>query len=201
MMTRLPPPPKQQQTRKTRSRQALADALLSLLEEKPFDKITIREIAARADVGYATFFRHYEDQEALLSDLVSSEISRLLVMIVPIVFTVDTLSSAQALCAYLWEHRPLWTALLTGGASTKLKNEFVTQVQQEAAKRAYLHSWLPGDLNVVFAASATLEILTWWLKQDDPPPVKQMAEVLDRLVITPATDFAEDNKIIKRSPR
>lgn len=193
-MNRLPPAPKQRQTRKTRSRQALADALLSLLEEKPFDKITVREITARAEVGYATFFRHYEDQEALLSDLVSSEISRLLVMIVPIVFTVDTLSSAQALCAYLWQHRPLWTALLTGGAATKLKEEFVSQIQQEAAKRAELHSWLPGDLNVVFAASATLEILTWWLKQENPPPVKQMAEVLDRLVITPATDFVDNKK-------
>lgn len=177
-------------TRHTRSRQALCTALLALLEEKAFEKITVRDITARADIGYATFFRHYPDKDALLNDLVAEEINKLLAMTVPIVFTVDTLASAQALCAYLWEHRKLWSALFTGGAANKLKEEFVSQAQQLAADRAQAHSWLPGDLNVVFAVSATVEILAWWLKQSDPPPVKQIAEILDRLVISPSTEFA-----------
>jgi hypothetical protein len=39
---------------------------------------------------------------------------------------------------------------------------------------------------VVFSVAATIEILAWWLKQNEPPPVKRMAEILDRLVITPS---------------
>lgn len=179
-------------TRNTRSRQALCEALLALLVEKPFEKITVRDITGRADIGYATFFRHYTDKEALLNDLVADEINKLLAMTVPIVFTVDTLASAQALCAYLWQNRKLWTALLTGGAANQLKEEFVNQAQHAAAERAQVHSWLPGDLNVVFAVSATLEILSWWLKQNNPPPVKQIAEVLDRLVISPSTEFVSE---------
>ena len=53
--------------RQVRSRHALHQALLALLEEKPFDQITVREISARAGTGYATFFRHYPTKEALLS--------------------------------------------------------------------------------------------------------------------------------------
>ncbi|MEJ2408710.1 MAG: helix-turn-helix domain containing protein [Novosphingobium sp.] len=52
-----------------RSRKALNAALPALLEERAFDQLTIREITARTSTGYATFFRHYPDKEALLNDV------------------------------------------------------------------------------------------------------------------------------------
>ena len=48
-----------------RTRAALSSALLSLLEEKAFDQITIRDIVGRADIGYATFFRNYDSKAAV----------------------------------------------------------------------------------------------------------------------------------------
>ena len=57
-----------------RTRAALCDALLGLIEERPFDQVTVREITRTADVGYATFFRHYPDKEALLNDLAAGEL-------------------------------------------------------------------------------------------------------------------------------
>lgn len=178
-------------TRATRSRPALCGALLLLLEEKPFEQITVREIAARAGVGYATFFRHYPDKDALLHELAANEISKLLAMTMPILYTIDTRASAQALCAYLWKNRKLWSALLTGGAAGTLKAEFVRQAQAKAAAEPDHKSWLPGDLSVVFSVAATIEILAWWLKQNNPPSVKKMAEVLDRLVIVPSMASAD----------
>ena len=178
--------PAGRETRTTRTRPALCNGLLALLEEKPFEQITVREIAARSGVGYATFFRHYPDKEAVLHDVAAREISKLLAMTLPILYTIDSRASAQALCAYLWEHRKLWSALLTGGAAAALKAEFVRQAQQNAAEAPNAQSWLPADLNVVFPVAATVEILAWWLKQNDPPSVKQMAEILDRLVIIPS---------------
>lgn len=171
--------------RRTRTRPALRRALLALLEEKPFEQVTVRDITARAGVGYATFFRHYPDKDVLLHDVAAHEISQLLAMTLPILYTVDARASTQALCAYLWEHRKLWSALLTGGAAATLKEEFVRQAQA-AAQRSHRHSWLPGDLNIVFAVSATVEILAWWLKQPQPPSISQMAEVLERRVVTPS---------------
>ncbi|MGB8365769.1 MAG: TetR/AcrR family transcriptional regulator [Rhizomicrobium sp.] len=187
-------PPAARETRTTRSRPALCSALLSLLEEQPFEQVTVREITARAGIGYATFFRHYPDKEALLQDLAAREIGKLLAMAEPILYTVDSRASAQALCAYLWEHRKLWAALLTGGAAAILKEEFVRQAQRNAADRTNQKSWLPGDLSVVYSVAATIEILAWWLKQNEPPSVKRMAEILDRLVITPSLARDDDAK-------
>jgi AcrR family transcriptional regulator len=174
--------------RTTRTRAALCNALLALLQEKQFEQVTIREITDRASVGYATFFRRYPDKEALLHDLAALEISKLISLTLPILFTVDSRASAQAVCAYVWEHRKLWSALLTGGASATLREEFMRQAQRLAENPPnQQQSWLPGNLRVVFSVGATVEILAWWLKQKDPPPVKRMAEILDRLVIIPST--------------
>ena len=52
-----------------RTRAALRQAMTALAGELPLEAITVRAIAARAGVGYATFFRHYADKDALLGDV------------------------------------------------------------------------------------------------------------------------------------
>ena len=44
----------------------LKEALLSLILEKSYEKITVQQIIDRADVGRATFYNHYQDKEDLL---------------------------------------------------------------------------------------------------------------------------------------
>lgn len=61
-----------------RTREMLRDALIALLDSKPFDSISIQEIAERATVNRATFYAHYPDREALLEDLVQSRFQELL---------------------------------------------------------------------------------------------------------------------------
>lgn len=173
-------------TRVTRTRPILCGALLSLLEERPFEQLTVREITAKADIGYATFFRHYPDKEALLNDLAARQISDLLAMTLPMLNNADTRGSARALCVYVWERRKLWSALLTGGASSTLKDEFIRQAQQIAEAQPRPDAWLPNDLSIVFYVTGTVEILAWWLKQKDPPSVDRMAEVIDSLIVGPS---------------
>jgi AcrR family transcriptional regulator len=61
-----------------RTREMLREALIALLDSKPFDTISIQEIAERATVNRATFYAHYPDREALLEDLVGSRFQELL---------------------------------------------------------------------------------------------------------------------------
>lgn len=178
-------PPKMPRGRTSRTQTALRDALLSLLEEQPFEQLTAREITARAGVGYATFFRRYPDKEALLHDLAANEIAKLLAMTLPIFYTVDSLPSNRALCTYVWEHRKLWKALLTGGAAAVLKEEYLNQALRVLEEHRNPESWLPDDLAVTFAVTAIVEILAWWLKQKKPPSVQEMAEIVNRLAVVP----------------
>src|SRR5690242_12760182 len=64
-----------------RTQNLLAKALITLTLEKGYDAITIRDITDYADVGYATFFRHYHDKDSLLrdvSEVVLAELEQLL---------------------------------------------------------------------------------------------------------------------------
>jgi AcrR family transcriptional regulator len=61
---------KKSDRRATRTRNRLGDALILLIQEKPFDEITVQEVLDRAGVGRSTFYTHYRDKDDLfLSDL------------------------------------------------------------------------------------------------------------------------------------
>lgn len=96
-----------------------------LLPTTPFERLTAKDIAEAAGVGYATFFRHYADKEALLADLAQLEIRKVLTMALPLLCTVEARPSSQALCAYVWENRAIWSVLLNGGAAGMMKAEFM----------------------------------------------------------------------------
>ena len=50
------------------TRQCLFDALMILWEQKPYDKITITEIARKAGVSRMAFYRNYETKDELVWD-------------------------------------------------------------------------------------------------------------------------------------
>lgn len=64
--------------RTRRTRQRLHAALRELLGIRPFDEISVQEIADTAEVNRATFYDHYTDKFALLEALVASGFHRLL---------------------------------------------------------------------------------------------------------------------------
>ncbi|WP_236554575.1 TetR/AcrR family transcriptional regulator [Novosphingobium sp. 9U] len=171
--------------RQVRSRKALNAALLALLEEKPFDQLTIREISARAGTGYATFFRHYETKEALLGDVASEEIGGLLAMTLPILDQANSYDSTLALCGYVAEHRALWSALLAGGAAAIVRNEFIRQARLLPLAAQQQKPWLPADLGVVHGTGAMIDGLAWWLTIGTDLSAEQIATILHRLIIAP----------------
>ena len=62
-------PPRLRPDRRTlNTRAVLHDALASLVHEKPYDDIVVKEILARADVARSTFYEHYRDKDDLLED-------------------------------------------------------------------------------------------------------------------------------------
>jgi AcrR family transcriptional regulator len=171
--------------RMMRTRAALCGSLLALLEEKPFDQVTVREITRKAEVGYATFFRHYPDKEALLNDLAAEQIRTLIDKTLPILFATDSLALCLEVCAYVDERRKLWSALLTGGAAGTVREEFIRQAKRIPAAQGRPDTWIPAELQVVYATGGTIDVLAWWLQQERPFPIGRIAEILDRLVIAP----------------
>lgn len=172
--------------RRVRTRAALRRAMLKLLERKHFDRITVRDIAGEAKIGYATFFRHHESKSELLEDVAAEQIGNLIALALPLLVAEDTRGSCLALCKYVNEHRALWSALLTGGAAGAMREEFIRQAMRLGSGQVQRSSWLPVELGAIYGVSATVEILAWWLRQPHDFTVGRIAEIIDRLVVTPA---------------
>jgi AcrR family transcriptional regulator len=169
--------------RTKRTRAALGAAMLSLLEEKAFEEISIRDITERAQIGYATFFRNYESTRAVLRDLIEEQIRQVIELTVPAIERTKGRAAALALCTFVDEHRSLWTALLTGGAAGIVREEFTRQGAQVRTTLNH-RAWLPVELANIFAVSAIVEILTWWLQRGPGLTVEEIARILDSLVIS-----------------
>jgi AcrR family transcriptional regulator len=175
-----------QDARALRTREALRQALLALLEAKSLEQISIRDIAAGAGVSYTTFFRHHTTKEALLEEIAADQIRRFVELGMPKFDVTNARAASLALCAYVNEHRKLWATLLTGGAASALREEFLRIASELAAERPDPLVWLPPDLVTILVVSSTLELLTWWLRQEKPLSVERIAEIHDLQIVAPA---------------
>lgn len=52
-----------------KTKRAIRTAFYELIKEKPLEKITVTEIAARAEINKATFYAHYETIHDLVDQL------------------------------------------------------------------------------------------------------------------------------------
>ena len=177
-----------QDPRAVHSRQVLRRALLDLLECKPLDQITIRDITAAAGIGYVTFFRHHPTKEALLHEIAAEQVRQLTELMLPALDASETHTASVALCTYVNEHRKLWSTLLTGGAAGVLKEELLKEAAEVAATRSNPKNWFPPELAVAFNVSCTIELLAWWLRQTRPVPMERVAEIHARIIMTPSIE-------------
>src|SRR4030095_9830320 len=159
---------------------------LPVWDREGFGALRCRAVPARARVGYATFFRHYPDKRALLHDVAADAIGELLARAMPIAAADDSRGACLVLCRYVHGHRRLWRALLNGGAAATVRDEFLRQARAMVPAQPPPPAWLPADLAVTVASLGTLEVFAWWLADQHPRPIEQVAEDLEQLVIAAA---------------
>lgn len=61
-----------------RTKNAITDAFWQLLEEKPYSKITVKDIVDRCQINRNTFYYHYHDIPELLEYAVKTDADRIL---------------------------------------------------------------------------------------------------------------------------
>jgi len=172
--------------RVVRTREALRQAMAELAAEHPLDAITVRAIAARAGVGYATFFRHYADKEALLSDVADVLTRDFLRQVAPLLRERDRLGAARSLVGYVEEHLAIHQALIAGGAGETVRAGMLRQAMETVAgARARAPEGPLDDLILFHVVSAILNLLAWWLRNREAVDRDTMAEIIERTVLTP----------------
>lgn len=170
-----------------RTHKLLQDALVGLTLEKGFDAVTIRDITDRADVGYATFFRHYPDKDALLADVLEAMKDEFQSLLAPYSLVDDPEQTGTLLFEYVQENCDLCRVLLDSTDTMSLlkpvqemgRNERTLMVNVSAS------GTVPVEVAISHLMSSLVMLLRWWLDHDMPYPPERMGQIAAELVIRP----------------
>jgi AcrR family transcriptional regulator len=183
-MSRRPDP------RNQRSRTAIKQALVRLLATRPFDEVLVREIVEAAGIGNATFFRHYRDKLQVLEDVAQDFFDEASAAMLPALGERMGERRALMLCRFVDEHRVVYTALLAGGAASRIRADFIEKTAARAmALLPQAATRLPGRLAAIYPTSAVIAILGWWLGEAPDTPLEDVSAMIARLVFKPLEDF------------
>lgn len=170
-----------------RTRQRLHAALMSLIVEKGYDKITVQDLIDRADVGRSTFYAHYETKD----DLLLASLHRLTADIE--LHSTDDPAGPEAILPSLGifrhvadQHR-LFKAMI-GTRGIDLVHRATLDMLTERARSAIDTrsasgdpAGIPPDARAAFAAGSLMAFLGWWLDHDMPYPPETMADFYRQL--------------------
>lgn len=173
-----------QDRRIRKTRVAIRSALKRLLQQHRFEQLTIKDIAEEADIGYTTFFRHFASREAALADLADNVAADLLSQTLPLLSTADSRESCLALCRYIEANRPVWEALLTGGAAGFVRASLASNTIERSNEWPASQPWIPADKGMYLATGMVVEVLTWWLTHAAELTPEAVAEIMDRTFIS-----------------
>jgi AcrR family transcriptional regulator len=169
-----------------RTRRLLAAALVELARERPFASITARDLTDRAEIGYATFFRHYGSPTDLLRSVVDDLLDELLVLLPPLAGS-DPQRAGTLVFQHASEHADLYRLLLRTDRSLDLLSGPI-QVGMQSLEAAYDPK--PGSA-VPFAIAAHdfirsfITLIEWWLEHDLPYEPERMGEIYRELIMQP----------------
>lgn len=180
-----------QDRRVKRTQQLLAKALIALTLEKGYDAVTIRDITQRADIGYATFFRHYHHKDALLQD-VSEVVLAELKNLLPTTPDADAIAIGTTLFQYVQEHSNIIRVLLSSRSSTSLVQYIIDISTQDVLNEntPLERSSVPIEVAAYHLVNSSIALIQWWLEHEMPYTPERMGIIFDELIVQPTRAVA-----------
>ncbi len=180
----------------------LHGALASLIHEKSYDAIVVKEILARANVGRSTFYTHFRDKDELLD-------SGIRAMLHATTATTTSMRSTGLADRMLRFSLPLFEHIERhrGASDSRVDaqgqavvHEHVQRVLVELIaddlRQAGQHHeesghHMPCDLLAQHVASTFLLVLNWWAESGEPLPSRKVNDLYRALILPTLTEVLD----------
>ena len=171
------------QERKRRTRRALLDAALELLEEQSFSSLSLRQVTRTAGIVPTAFYRHFDDMEELGLVLIDESFRTLRAMLRAARADQRTYehvipSSVEILVGYVHEHHTHFRFIARerfGGVAAlrhAIRAEirlFGSDLATDLARFPYLDRWRTEDLQLLAGLMVNTMVSTAEAILDAPP--------------------------------
>ena len=179
---------KRMDARVRRTRDALGDALVALMQEKPFDTITVQNVLDRAQVGRSTFYSHYSDKD----DLLMSDAEEFFESIANVLSVrgdkSDRVFPVKELFSHITEAKQFVEALMSSGKfhdNMELAHGlFACGIERRLSElpRGQRISAVERPAIAFAHAGALLSLLNWWIDRGMRQPPEEMDQLFHRMV-------------------
>lgn len=174
--------------RARRSRDALGNALVALMQEKPFEDITVQDVLDRAGVSRSTFYQHYRDKE----DLFASDAGEFFEQLANALRVQDDRSERVFPLREFFQHVRAMEGFVSRLAASGKLHENMALARQHFARGMELRlaglgraRSLPETARPAVAmawAGMVVSLLFWWFDQGMIPEPAEVDELFHRLV-------------------
>ena len=175
-----------------RTRNAIREAFLELMQEEDYNSISVKDIAERAGINRKTFYAHYETREHLLSCMLKEMFDDLFFCFLyekekpgP---TLDTELLQGDIVRFfeLVEHYRREIDLLITGQTSTLAFQIADETIREGMDRIHItrsagKEKVPASLLVARIRNFFLTSIDWWLEQDGYTP-RDAADVFGKIM-------------------
>ena len=173
-----------------RTRRILREALVSLILQKDYASISIKEITDRAEVAYITFFRHYSGIDELLMEMLEDGLAELLRHIETLADKSEDPASeveGRLIFEYISQKSDLFRILFKSQSVTRIRKSVVknisTMFQNSCASLRRPSNPIPANIAGNHIATSLLALIEWWLENKTSPPPAQMGKIYKALII------------------
>lgn len=179
---------KKTDARVRRTRDALGDALVALMQEKPFDTIKVQDVLDRARVGRSTFYSHFSDKDDLLMSDVDEFYERVAMGLSARGENSDRVFPVREFFSHIAEAKRFVNALSSSGKMQEnmelAREHFARGIERRLAEVPRGESILAAErAAIAFAhAGALLSLMTWWIDRGMKQSPAEMDQLFHRLV-------------------
>ena len=173
-----------------RTRQLLRDALVSLILEKGFQKITVQDIIDRANVGRSTFYSHFRDKEDLLFtgfDELAHDLNRHMRSQNATDESQGHLLHSLEFFIHADNNKELYMAMTESGGGELLleigRQHMHNHIESHLNQFPSIGEEIPLPVITNFLAGSLLTMIIWWLEQKMPYTPEQMDDMFNALAM------------------
>lgn len=183
--------PKDRRIQKTQN--LLHEALGSLIREKPYDEIVVKEILDRANVGRSTFYTHFRDKDELLASGIHDMLQAIHSAELPASGKKHEriIRFGLPVFVHIERHRQAGgTGMGTRGRAIihehlqkVLAGLIADDIGDAFRGRRKTAGQIPSELLVQYVASIFVLVLNWWVETDSKLSPTEVNEVFRALTI------------------
>ncbi len=164
-----------------RTKKALRDALLYLLEKKPITEISVTELTTLADVNRATFYFYYTDLLDMLQQIQNEAYQSFKEVIsesTPSITTIEGFTDyAESLLTYCKEHETLVKFIIKNDTNNQLYKQIQTLMLNNIPNSKEVFDVNnPARYSTNYILNAMVGIMIDWMDEGMKIPPHELAE-------------------------